>query len=142
MIITGKRGEGKSTLASQIIANSIEQGYKTLAYSGELDSWQFKSWLVKQIAGCNHTFKYQSKNGTEGYEVSKANKQIINDWIKTKTFILDNSKIGSNDTIGLLEAIERAIQQYGIKVILLDNLMTAISAMAEKNSEKYELQST
>jgi predicted ATP-dependent serine protease len=37
--------------------------------------------------------------------------------------------------------VENTIQQYGVRVILLDNLMTAISAMAEKSSEKYEMQS-
>ena len=54
--------------------------------------------------------------------------------------MIDNSQVGSNDTIGLLDAVENVIQQYGVRVILLDNLMTALSSMAEKSSEKYELQ--
>lgn len=140
-VITGKRSEGKSTLAGDIIANAIDQKYKVLAYSGELADWQFKSCLVKQIAGCNHTFRYQTKGGDYGYEVSKANKLIINEWLRGKLFLIDNGKVGSNDTIGLLDAVENAIQQYGIRIILLDNLMTALSVMAEKSAEKNELQS-
>ena len=141
VVVTGKRSEGKSTLTSQIIANAIDQGYKCLAYSGELADWQFKGWLVKQLAGSSHTFLYKNRNGQEGYEVSKANKEIINDWLKGKLQLIDNSKVGSNDTIGLLDAVENVIQQYGVRVVLLDNLMTALSAMAEKSTEKYEMQS-
>ena len=140
-VVTGKRSDGKSTFTSQTIANALDQGYSCLAYSGELADWQFKSWMVKQIAGPGHTFEYQNKAGSKGYEVSNANKAIINTWLKGKLYLVDNSKVGSNDTIGLLEAIENAIQQYGIRIVLLDNLMTALSAMAEKSTDKYEQQS-
>lgn len=140
-IVTGKRSEGKSTLTSQIIANALDQGYKCLAYSGELSGWQFKSWMVKQIAGGKHTFLYKNKDGEEGYETSKANKALINEWVRGRLIVLDNSKVGSKNTIGLLDAVENVIQQYGIRVVLLDNLMTAISAMADTGTEKYEMQS-
>lgn len=140
-VVTGKRSDGKSTLTSQIIASALDQGYPCLAYSGELASWQFKAWMVKQIAGPSHTFEYQNKSGSKGYEVSNANKEIINTWLKGKLFLVDNGKVGSNDTVGLLEAIENAIQQYGVRIILLDNLMTALSAMAEKSTDKWEQQS-
>jgi hypothetical protein len=112
-----------------------------MAYSGELADWQFKNWLVKQIAGGNHTFLYKGKDGEEGYEVSKANKTIIKDWLRGKLQLIDNGKVGSEDTIGILDAVENIIQQYGVRVVLLDNLMTALSAMADKSSEKYEMQS-
>lgn len=141
VIVTGKRSEGKSTLTSQIIGNAIDQGYKCLAYSGELAAWQFKSWLVKQIAGGNHTFLYENKNGEKGFEVSKANKAIINEWLRGKLQLIDNSKVGSKNAIGILDAVENIIQQYGIRVVLLDNLMTAISALTEKSGEKYDMQS-
>lgn len=141
VIITGKRSEGKSTFASQVIANAIEQGYNCLAYSGELAGWQFKSWMVKQIAGYKHTYLYQNKDGDEGYEVSKQNKALISEWLRGKLQIIDNSKVGTSDTIGILDAVENIIQQYGVRVVLLDNLMTAISAMAAKSSEKNEMQS-
>lgn len=140
-IVTGKRSEGKSTLTSMILANAINQGYKCLAYSGELADWQFKSWITKQIAGGNHTFLYRTRRGEEGYETSKANKTIINDWMRGKLVLLDNSKVGGRNTVGLLEAIENIIQQYGVRVILIDNLMTAISSMVDGRTDKYELQS-
>ena len=140
VLITGKRGEGKSTLTSEIIANAIEQGYTSLVYSGELAAPYFRAGLVKQLAGNRHTFKYVGKHGEVGYKVSDSNTQIIKRWMRGKLHVIDNSQVGSNDTIGLLDAVENVIQQYGVRVILLDNLMTALSSMAEKSSEKYELQ--
>lgn len=140
-VVTGKRSEGKSTFTSQIIANALENNYNCLVYSGELDARTFKSGIYKQLAGRNHTFLYKNKFGNEGYEVSKSNKVLISNWINGRLKVLDNSQIGSNNTVGLLEAIETSIQQYGTRVILLDNLMTALSSLAERNAEKYDLQS-
>lgn len=139
-IVTGKRSEGKSTFASQILSFALNQGYKCLSYSGEMPDWQFKAWLVKQIAGANHTFMYQNKDGGSGYEVSKSNKALINEWLRGKMYILDNVKL-TDEHIDLLDAVENVIQQYGVRVILLDNLMTAIAAMIHNKSEKYEVQS-
>lgn len=34
-VFTGKPGDGKSTLAGQLLLNAIEQGYSVCAYSGE-----------------------------------------------------------------------------------------------------------
>lgn len=140
-VITGKRSEGKSTLASQIIAEAINQGYKCLAYSGEMADWMFKSWIVRQIAGPNHNFEYQTKMGGKGYNVSKANIALIDEWLREKLSLIDTTKVGTTDTIGLLEAVERAIQQCDYRVILMDNLMTALSASADKYTDKYEQQS-
>lgn len=139
-IVTGKRSEGKSTWTSQVIASALNQGYKCLAYSGELADWQFKSWLTKQLAGAKHTFLYKTKEGEEGYETSKTNKAIINDWLKGRMFLLDNTKI-TDETVSLLDAVENAIQQYGVRVVLLDNLMTSISSMSHGKTDKYEVQS-
>ena len=42
VLISGKPGEGKSTLASQILVNAICQQHKCFAYSGELSNYQFQ----------------------------------------------------------------------------------------------------
>lgn len=51
VLVSGKPGEGKSTLASQILVNAIHQEYKCFVYSGELPNYQFRSWIDFQIAG-------------------------------------------------------------------------------------------
>ena len=138
VVVTGKRGEGKSTLGSQIIAEAAKQNIKSMVYSGELSAYQFKAGLMRQIAGGNHTYKYQTKLGYEGYEISKANKALITAWMKGKILLFDNTTIDQN--VGLIEAIETAIRQEGVRVVLLDNLMTALS-LEGGSDDKLERQS-
>ena len=138
VVLTGKRGEGKSTLGSQIIAEAMKQNIKSMVYSGELSAFQFKAGLMRQIAGGSHTFKYQTQLGYEGYEISKGNKERINAYIKGKIFLFDNSTI--DEKVGLIEAIETAIRQDGVRVVLLDNLMTALS-LEGGTDDKLERQS-
>lgn len=137
VIITGKRGEGKSTLASQIMGEAVEQGYKTMIYSGEMSATRVKSELIKQLAG-KHCFKFQTKYGYEGYEVSKTNKALINAWISGSVYLYDNNTIGEGKD--LLGTMEDAITQYGVRVILLDNLMTAIAMTNVAKDSKFDAQ--
>ena len=51
IILTGAAGDGKSTMASQWAAMAMDQGYPTMIYSGEMQSWSVKNWMVFQIAG-------------------------------------------------------------------------------------------
>ena len=136
-ILTGKRGEGKSTLASQTIAEAIDRGYKCFVYSGELDKGVFMGGLIRQIAGPNHIRKYVNADGYTEYKPSEANEKLIRSWIRGKLFVYDSTTI--DERVGLLQAMEDAITRYGVRVLLLDNLMTALS-LEEKTADKYEMQ--
>ena len=57
ILLTGKRGEGKSTFMSQLVCEAIDQGINTLVYSGELPNTMFKNWLDIQLAGRNYLLK-------------------------------------------------------------------------------------
>lgn len=141
VIISGKPGEGKSTLASQILAGAIDAGYKVFAYSGELPNYQFKAWIDFQIAGPAHIIDGKSRNGVPYRMVSKSNKHLINEWYRGKAFMYDNRIIEEDEKENLIKTTENAIMQYGIRVVLIDNLMTAIDLDMEKNSDRYEKQS-
>ena len=136
-ILTGKRGEGKSTLASQIIAEAIDKSYKCFVYSGELDKGLFMGGLIRQIAGPNHIRKYVNELGYTEYRPSDANTKTIRSWLHGKLFVFDSKML--NERVGLLEAMANAITRYGVRVLLLDNLMTALS-LEEKTADKYEMQ--
>jgi archaellum biogenesis ATPase FlaH len=137
-IITGKRGEGKSTYASQVIAGAIRKNYKCFVYSGELDKGVFMSGLIRQIAGPDHIHKYINEGGYPEYTPSNVNITAIREWLRGKVYIYDSTAL--DEKIGLIEAIENAITRYGTRVILLDNLMTALS-LEERSADKYEMQS-
>ena len=53
-VFTGKPGQGKSTLAGQLLLAAIEQGYSVCAYSGELTRERFQEWINLQAAGSEY----------------------------------------------------------------------------------------
>ena len=126
-VITGKRGNGKSTLASQIFAQALNQGYSCMAYSGELPDYRFKEWLDAQIAGDRNMIldPRQINHEYQDYIVSASAQERINDWYRGRCFVYDNSTIHDENT-HLLDVIDEAVRRYGVKVVLLDNLMTAV----------------
>lgn len=141
VLISGKRGEGKSTLASQILANSIEQGYKSFSYSGELPNRAFKSIIDFQIAGPMHITEANNRDGMPYNLISKTNKELISEWYRGKCLLYDNGCLDDEETESLITTTENVIMQYGVRVILLDNLMTAIDLEENLSSDKNERQS-
>lgn len=141
VLISGKPGEGKSTLASQILIRAIHQDYKCFAYSGEFSNYQFQSCIDFQVAGRSHVITYQNEWGDDKYNVSDSNRRIISEWYKGKCFLYDNRMIDGEEQESLLGIADNVIRQYGAKVILLDNLMTALDLEADKAFDKYDRQS-
>lgn len=139
-IIAGKRGDGKSTLASQIMGNAVEQGYATFAYSGELPNYLYKSWFDFQIAGRNHITENQTDFGTVNRFITNRNQELINEWYQEKAYIYDSRIIESDEQEDLLKSVTQAIMQYGIKVVLIDNLMTAMYIDEKQGTDKYDQQ--
>lgn len=140
-VITGKAGEGKSTFASQILAYAVDQGYKCMAYSGELPNGIFKDWLYLQLAGSENIHINEKREAKIRADVYSK----INNWIAEKLYLYDVDKIfdgDGEDLPALIETVEQAIIQYGCRVILLDNLMTALDLVAssELMLNKYEAQ--
>ncbi len=124
VILTGKRGEGKSTLASQILANALNAGKRVFAYSGELPDYFFKRWLDFQIAGKRNVVR--KDQGGAGYYIPKEKSDRISEWYRGRAFLFDNNAAEDDELNNLLQIIEKSIQQYGIDLVLLDNLMTAL----------------
>ena len=138
-LVAGKRGDGKSTLTSQIMGQALEQGYNTFAYSGELPNYLYKSWFDFQIAGRNHITE-NLKDGRISRFITNPNQKLINEWYRDKAFIYDNRIVEDEEQEDLLKTITQAIMQYGIKVILIDNLMTAMYIDEKQGSDKYDQQ--
>lgn len=139
-VIAGKRGDGKSTFASQILANAIDQEYTVFAYSGELPNYLFKNWIDFQIAGRNHIIENQTDIGTVNRFITNKNQELVDSWYRERAFIYDGRIIDTDEKEDLLGSLEQAILQYGIKVVLIDNLMTAMYIDEKQGSDKYEQQ--
>ena len=128
VILTGERGLGKSTLGSQFIVNGVNQGLDAFCYSGELPDWSFQEWFDRQCAGREYINVLTSELGFDNYLIDAAALELIHDWYDEHCYIYDNAVIESADTENetILETLETAIKQYGCKMLLIDNLMTAI----------------
>lgn len=160
MVITGKRGEGKSTLASQIVSNALDQTdpegqpYSVFIYSGELPDYHFKRWIDLQIAGKQNITERVNEYGNTVYDLPQGVTDRINAWYDDRAYIFDNTAVTSELTlsgskvigsssggnkISLLGTIEQSICRYNTKLILIDNLMTALDV--DLNQELYRAQS-
>ena len=139
ILLSGKRGEGKSTFMSQLVTEAIEQDNAVFVYSGELPNYYFKSWLDLQIAGSQNLETCHDEYGNEQYYISDETAQIINRWYYDKAFIFDNSAVDDDEFEGLLKIISDAVCRYNIKLVCIDNLMTALDD--DVNSDVYRQQS-
>ena len=128
IILTGKRGNGKSTFMSQLICEAFEQNCPTMIYSGELSDYHFKRWVDLQIAGPKNVIENINEYGDFVYNIPNDKISAINDWYRDLAFIYDNNYIpNENEELEkLTDTIISAIKQYGVKLICVDNLMTAM----------------
>lgn len=131
IILTGKRGEGKSTLASQFAVNALDQGYFVFCYSGELSDWNVKIWSELQMAGRKNILKIEGPNRTIDYQLKGGIEQQLESWYSGRMWIFDNNpfvnpETGEVEAGDVLKVMEETIQQYGVRFAVLDNLMTAI----------------
>lgn len=142
VLLTGKAGDGKSTFASQLLVNALDQGYKVFAYSGELPNYIFRSWIDMQIAGDEYVDSNQGKWGVYNTVKPEALEQI-GYWYKEKAWLYDNRirDFDEDRPEGLIKLLEDVIQQYGVNVILLDNLMTGLDLEKNIGADKYDRQS-
>ena len=139
VLLSGKRGEGKSTFMSSLVAEAIEQDNSVFVYSGELPNYHFKNWLDLQIAGAENIATRQNEYGDNEYYLTGETVNKINRWYYDKAFIFDNSAVNDDEYEGLLKVITDSICRYDIKLVCIDNLMTAMDCDA--NSDLYRQQS-
>lgn len=142
VLLTGKRGNGKSTFMSQLVCEALDQGENVFIYSGELADYHFKRWIDFQLAGTDHIKSIQNVYGDFEYTISDDVTRKISDWYKGRAFIYDNNWIPDDggEFESLPETIEKVIKQYGVRLVCIDNLMTAMETVQE-NDQLYLAQS-
>ena len=134
-LLTGKRGNGKSTFASNIIANALDQGIGTFAYSGELAAYHFKRWLNCQLAGNDHMIEQTNEFGDPVYTIDPEVSKQISEWYRGKAFIFDNGYVDDNDEQkALADIVKEVSSRRNVKLILIDNLMTAMESVSDQRN--------
>jgi len=131
---SGGNASAKSTFLNQLAIESINQDYKVAIYSGELTSKRLMNWICLQCAGKNNISFNQDKNY---YFVNSFSKEKIINWLNDKLYVYDNDF--GNKAQDVIESITDAISRFGIKVIILDNLMSM--DLNSYGDNKYDVQS-
>ena len=91
-IFTGINGSGKSTLLNQVgVCEPLNQGRDVFVYSGELPNFQFKNWVLYNLAGRRHIDTYKKPNQPEIYKVKPETKQKISEHYRGRLFLYDIS---------------------------------------------------
>lgn len=139
IVITGERGQGKSTFASWILANALNQDRKIFAYSGELPDYHFRNWLDIQIAGTQNIITETNKWGDESYHVSDSACDMLTRYYDGRAYLYDNSAVSQGRLQDmLLGSIRYSAEALGCSVVLVDNIMTAVDMLS---NDAYAVQS-
>lgn len=129
-VLSGRNGSGKSTILNQIyIAEAIAQGYKTFLFSGELIGGNVKYWLLQTLANEEEFAEYTAKDGHKYKKVTiQAKEKIVND-MKDRFFLYDSDDYRIE---AIIEKMTILAKRYGVRVFVIDNLMTIESSLKDK----------
>ena len=127
LLLTGIKGSGKSTFLDQaFICESLDQGYDVFLYSAELSSPVVKSWVELIMAGVDAiTMKNEFVHIIDGQA-----KKEMRQWYKERIWIYDDE---SNKADDILDRAINTIRKYGVKTVVLDNLMTIDIGASDTN---------
>ncbi len=122
-VFTGNSGAGKSTLINQMcLIESIKQGHKCFIFSGELTNSNLKYWIAHTLANEEDLETVQRKDLSTYTRIKQRAVNEMAEWLKDKLYIYNNDLDYSYKTI--LTRMEQLAKRYGVKVFVLDNLMT------------------
>jgi len=134
VIWTGYNGSGKSTLIGNIILNGLEDA-KTFAYSGELPKEDFKEWMDLQLSGKKYLSNYTCSVKKQSIPIpNEKYYDLLDEFYKDRLFLFDSEDYATDKEI--MKAMEYMAKREGVKVFLIDNLMTVPSEGREDENQK------
>ena len=131
-IVSGLPGAGKTSFLYQLICNAVDTQIPCWIFSRELPSWMTKNWMLYILAGRRNLVQAFDRSGAEYYKVPPQVKQEISEHYRGLWYVYDDEQ--SNKLDDLLVSMTDVVRKYGVKLLLLDNLMT-IDIGANENTE-------
>lgn len=132
-VLVGRNGEGKSTLINQILCNCIDNRIPTFLYSGEMSTDRLINWVYKQAIGNDKQYlvsvqtKYRAK-----YDVTDEAEYALQKWMEGLFYTFDKSQSEVRKNINdLFQVMSIAVKRKGCKLLIIDNLMSAIEESAD-----------
>ena len=114
VLLTGQRGNGKSTIGSQFVCEALKAEHNAFMYSGELPNFWVKDWINVQLYGKQHLTNSEIAQCENFY--------------RGRLYLYNADIIETDEMDDLLKVVEDTIIKKDIKFVLLDNLMTALES--------------
>lgn len=132
-ILSGLSGCGKTSLIDNIILNVVQRNEKVAVWSGELQGFRFQAWIDQMAAGKNYV---KAKQGYDNlYFAPKNICERVNEWLDGKLFLYNNEY--GNKWSQLFQDIQDIVENEGVRLIVLDNLMALdLTYIGEKNERQ------
>ncbi len=122
VLVSGLRGQGKSTWLGQTKLDLIDNGYKGLEFSLEMSNKKTLNWTILQACGKDNLNAKQTTNGkTFYYPKSEKIENDIIEWIDDKLLIDDNSTF--NAKVIEKQIVEKLESSTDIDFCIIDNMM-------------------
>lgn len=121
ILIGGDNAAGKTTLALNLIAASIEQRIPVLYWSGEQRVGRIRYWFERIAAGPDHLKKVTAREtGFKLYFPTEEVQPFIRDWYRDEFYQYNDFFVEQDK---FFEVAELGVRRYGCKLIVIDNLM-------------------
>lgn len=136
VILTGKKGHGKSTMLNQVFINeALHQGEDVFIFSGEMNNSVLKSWIETTMLGRKY-IRMKNKFVREFDKVAQAKARK---WYAGRIWSFDGS---TNDADIIIDRAISVTRKFGAKIWIFDNLMTldiGIDGQSNENQKQGEL---
>lgn len=132
VVVTGPAGTGKSSLISQIVGQTLDQGYNAFVYSGELQNPMLKSWIDFILAGQRNIDAYESSTGPY-YKLRPDAVRRMKEYYRGRLWIYRDDF--SQSASKMLTVMESMVRRNNTKLVVVDN-MTSIDLECT-DSNKY-----
>lgn len=120
-LLSGRPGSGKTSLIDQIIAHSIDSGSSAFLFSKEMPERMSTNWFNFILAGRRNLVEKESASGQKYNVVSFEAKTKIRDFYSKKLFLYKDDE--PNDVESVMKSMEECVRKYGVKLLVIDNLM-------------------
>lgn len=135
-IISGRSGDGKSTITNQFVLNAVQQGKKVAIYSGELKAQKLIYWICLQAAGSDFIgLKYDNIRAKDVPTISWDVQRRITDWLSGNVFLFDNEQSrpdGEKEIDTVLKMFTRIARRNSPFLFVIDNVMSLVSDQTEQ----------
>lgn len=133
-LLTGLPSAGKTTFLNQVVLSAMDEGYKTFLFSRELLNGMSKGWFNQVAAGRRNMHPIKLKNGKDFYVVDDDARDKITTYYDDMFYIYKDEEENNEDK--LFESMELCATKKGLRLFIIDNLMTVELTSDTSDSNK------